>query len=65
MSDKLTLLPPDNRATVQPNTETEPESTPESPTSETPEQLWEYAEAILPPRRRKRANQPVELPVLV
>jgi Fe-S-cluster containining protein len=32
---------------------------------ETPEQLWEYAEAVLPPLRRKRANQPVELPVLV
>ena len=32
---------------------------------ETPEQLWEYAEAVLPPRRRKRANQPIKLPVLV
>ena len=32
---------------------------------ETPEQLWEYAEAVLPPRRRKRANQPIALPVLV
>ena len=32
---------------------------------ETPEQIWEYAEAVLPPRRRKRANQRVELPVLV
>lgn len=31
---------------------------------ETPEQIWEYAEAVLPPRRRKRANQRVELPVL-
>ena len=32
---------------------------------ETPEQIWEYAEAVLPPRRRKRANQRVELPVLI
>jgi len=31
---------------------------------ETPEQIWEYAEAVLPPRRRKKANQPVELPLL-
>lgn len=30
---------------------------------ETPEQLWEYAEAVLPPPQRK-ANQPVRLPVL-
>jgi len=31
---------------------------------EVPEQVWEYAEAVLPPRRRKKANQPVALPVL-
>ncbi len=33
---------------------------------ETPEQIWEYAEAILPPKRksRKKANREVTLPVL-
>lgn len=31
---------------------------------ETPEQIWEYAEAVLPPRRRKRRNGPVRLPIL-
>lgn len=31
---------------------------------ETPEQIWEYAEAVLPPRKRKKANQPTELPIL-
>jgi Fe-S-cluster containining protein len=31
---------------------------------ETPEQLWEYAEAVLPPRRRRGAKQRVSLPVL-
>lgn len=31
---------------------------------ETPEQIWEYAEAILPPKQRPRANRQVELPVL-
>ena len=31
---------------------------------ETPEQIQEYAEAILPPKKRPRANRPVELPVL-
>jgi uncharacterized protein len=30
---------------------------------ETPEQLWEYAEAVLPPRRRNRAPGP-ELPIV-
>lgn len=33
---------------------------------ETPEQIWEYAEAVLPPRKRKRkANRTVQLPVLL
>jgi Fe-S-cluster containining protein len=31
---------------------------------ETPDQLWEYAEAVMPPRRRKRSNLQVQLPVL-
>ena len=31
---------------------------------ETPEQIWEYAEAVLPPRKPKKANRPVSLPVL-
>ena len=31
---------------------------------ETAEQIWEYAEAVLPPRKRRRASQPVQLPVL-
>ena len=31
---------------------------------ETAEQIWEYAEAVLPPRRRKKVNQRVSLPVL-
>jgi uncharacterized protein len=31
---------------------------------ETPEQLWEYAEAYLPQKKRPRANREVELPVL-
>ena len=31
---------------------------------ETPEQIWEYAEAVLPRPRRRRANQPIMLPVV-
>lgn len=31
---------------------------------EAPEQIWEYAEAVLPPRKRRRANQLLALPVL-
>ena len=33
---------------------------------ETPEQIWEYAEAVLPPRRQrgKRKSLPVSLPIL-
>lgn len=31
---------------------------------ETPEQIYEYAEAVLPPRKRRKPNQPVELPLL-
>ncbi|HUE15056.1 MAG TPA: hypothetical protein VMR25_12875, partial [Planctomycetaceae bacterium] len=33
---------------------------------ETPEQIWEYAEAVLPPRRRRGGKQPlrISLPVL-
>ena len=31
---------------------------------ETPEQIWEYAEAVLPPRRRPKGSQPNGLPVL-
>jgi uncharacterized protein len=33
---------------------------------ETPEQIWEYAEAVLPPRRTrgKRKSLPVSLPIL-
>ena len=31
---------------------------------ESPEQIREYAEAVLPPRKRRRANQPLALPVL-
>jgi Fe-S-cluster containining protein len=31
---------------------------------ETPEQIWEYAEALLPPRPRPRATEPASLPVV-
>ena len=31
---------------------------------ESPEQVWEYAEAVLPPRRRKKANGTIRLPVI-
>jgi GT2 family glycosyltransferase len=31
---------------------------------ETPEQVWEYAQAILPPKRSDRANRGRSLPVL-
>ena len=31
---------------------------------ETPEQVWEYAEAILPPRKVKRSKQGMSLPIL-
>ena len=31
---------------------------------ESPEQIWEYAEAILPPRKGKMASRPNPLPVL-
>lgn len=31
---------------------------------ESPEQIWEYAHAILPPKRRRRAEDRVSLPVL-
>ena len=31
---------------------------------ETPEQIWEYAEAVLPPRKTKRKSSSVRLPVL-
>jgi uncharacterized protein len=31
---------------------------------ETPEQLWEYAEAVLPPRRRLRAQRNDSLPIV-
>jgi uncharacterized protein len=33
---------------------------------ESPEQIWEYAEAVLPPRKsgKQSANQPISLPVL-
>ena len=31
---------------------------------ETPAQLWEYAEAVLPPRKKKKSNLNVSLPVL-
>ncbi|GAB4145668.1 MAG: YkgJ family cysteine cluster protein [Planctomycetaceae bacterium] len=31
---------------------------------ETAEQIWEYAEAILPPKKRRHKDAPVELPVL-
>ncbi len=31
---------------------------------ETPEQVWEYAEAVLPPRRPKQTNQAFSLPVV-
>ncbi len=33
-------------------------------TFETPEQIWEYAEAILPPRRRRKADRTEGLVVL-
>ena len=31
---------------------------------ETPEQMWEYAHAVLPARPRRTASDPVSLPVL-
>jgi Fe-S-cluster containining protein len=31
---------------------------------ETPEQIWEYAEAVLPPRRRRRGSQGPVLPIV-
>lgn len=32
---------------------------------ETPEQIWEYAEALLPPRaRKKKSNRKIQLPVV-
>ncbi len=31
---------------------------------ETAEQVWEYAEAILPPKERKKANKTLGLPIL-
>jgi Fe-S-cluster containining protein len=31
---------------------------------ETAEQLWEYAQAVLPPLPRRAADQPVSLPIL-
>jgi Fe-S-cluster containining protein len=31
---------------------------------EAADQIWEYAEAVLPPRKRDPANQPLRLPVL-
>jgi uncharacterized protein len=31
---------------------------------ETPEQLWEYAEAVLPPRRRRRQQAGTALPIV-
>ncbi|MFY9256559.1 MAG: YkgJ family cysteine cluster protein [Fuerstiella sp.] len=31
---------------------------------ETPEQIWEYAHAVLPPRLRRTENDPVSLPVV-
>lgn len=31
---------------------------------EAPQQIEEYAEAVLPPRKRRKANQPIQLPVL-
>ncbi len=31
---------------------------------EAPEQIWEYAHAILPPRGRRLASDPVSLPIL-
>jgi hypothetical protein len=33
---------------------------------ETPEQIWEYAEAILPPRKKKKtaSSLSVDLPIL-
>lgn len=31
---------------------------------ETPEQVWEYAQAVLPPKRKDRANRAITLPVL-
>ena len=31
---------------------------------ETPEQLWEYAEAVLPQKKRRRKNGRIDLPVL-
>jgi len=31
---------------------------------ETPEQLWEYARAVLPPKLRRSPDAPISLPVL-
>ena len=31
---------------------------------ETPEQIWEYAHAVLPPLPRRTADDPVSLPVI-
>ncbi len=31
---------------------------------ETPDQIWEYAEAFLPPRKKKKQKEPAQLPVL-
>ena len=31
---------------------------------ESPEQMWEYAAAVLPPRQIRRANDPISLPVI-
>ena len=31
---------------------------------ETPEQIWEYAQAVLPPKRSDRANRTTTLPIL-
>ena len=31
---------------------------------ESPDQIWEYAEAVLPPRKRKRNKEDISLPVL-
>lgn len=31
---------------------------------ESPEQVWEYAEAVLPPPKRNKVDRPIRLPVL-
>ena len=31
---------------------------------ETPEQIWEYAEAVLPPRRKRKERQSISLPIV-